>query len=616
MSYEYKAEDVLSFASAMGFETKRKGNELNFKNCPYCGSNRSDQYTFSINLETGAFKCLRASCGKQGHFVELARDKNFPLLDAQPKRYRQLKQVQITVREPAIEYLKTRGISKETAKAYKITTQKGKDNILVFPFYDENGIMVAAKYRKTDFQKGVDKNKEWFEHDTKPILFGMNQCKDFKTLIITEGQLDSLTVADCGIPNAVSVPTGAKGFTWVEHCYNWVNSFEEIIVFGDNEHGQITLVEDIAKKFPKKKIKVVRQIDYLGEKDANDIYRKYGKSAILTAVGNAQLRPVESVKCLSQVKFVNLSEMPKIKTGIYELDKSIGGIYYGQVALLTGKRGEGKSTLGSMIFKSALEQGVSCFAYSGELPDFHFKSWLDLQVAGVQNIEAKTNEFNEKYYIIKAAAKQTINTWYEGRAYIYDNNALFEAEGTEREQATLLNTIERVARQYDVKFVLLDNLMTALDVSDSDELFNSQREFVKQVKRLSQKLDIAILMIAHPKKEGKGSELDNDSVSGTSDITNLVDVVLTYSRNEEAANKDTFQSLIGVTKNRLTGKLLKGKDRILAKYSARTKRIACKEDDIESLSVCFQKPESLSDFETILSEDDLSKALDKHTLTL
>jgi RecA-family ATPase len=158
--------------------------------------------------------------------------------------------------------------------------------------------------------------------------------------------------------------------------------------------------------------------------------------------------------------------------------------------------------------------------------------------------------------------------------------------------------------------------MTALDVSDSDELFNSQREFVKKVKRLAQKLDIAILLIAHPKKEGKGAELDNDSVSGTSDITNLVDVVMTYSKNEDAATKDTFQSLIGVTKNRLSGKLLKGKDRILAKYSARTKRIACKMDDIEKLSTCFQKTNCLDEFETILSEDDLDKTLDKYTFTL
>jgi twinkle protein len=603
MSYEYKIDDVIGFVSANGAETRRKGNELEFKYCPYCSGNKKDRYTFSINLETGAYCCLRASCGKQGHFVELARDFNYPLLDTQPKKYRKLKQAPIQIREPAIEYLKTRGISAEIAKKYKITTQRDKDDILVFPFFDENGIMVAAKYRKTDFQKGIDKNKEWFEHDTKPILFGMRQCVDFGSLVITEGQIDSLTLAECGIQNPVSVPTGARGFTWVEHCYNWVNQFKELIIFGDYENNRITLVDDIAKKFPKKKIKVVRKVDYLGEKDANDIYRKYGKAAILTAVGNAELRPVTAVKDLSTVKNINLSEMPNVKTGIYELDKTIGGIYYGQVALLTGKRGEGKSTLGSMIFKSALEQNISCFAYSGELPDYHFRSWLDLQVAGSQNIIMKKNEYDEPYYVIDSNIKRTLDDWYSGRAYVYDNDALIETTDEEKEQIMLLSTIERVARQYDVRFVLLDNLMTALDVSDSEELFNSQREFVKKIKRLAHELDIAILLIAHPKKENKSAELDNDSVSGTSDITNLVDIVMTYSKNDDTATNDVFPSLIGITKNRLTGKILKGKNRILVKYSAKTKRIACAKDDIEHISKCF-KNDNMSDFVEILSYDE------------
>ena len=80
-----------------------------------------------------------------------------------------------------------------------------------------------------------------------PILFGMAQCEDFTRLIITEGQLDSLSVASCDIKNAVSVPTGALGFTWLANCWDWVNKFEEIVVFGDYEKGKITLIETLEK---------------------------------------------------------------------------------------------------------------------------------------------------------------------------------------------------------------------------------------------------------------------------------------------------------------------------------------------------------------------------------
>ena len=73
--------------------------------------------------------------------------------------------------------------------------------------------MCIRDSRKTDFDKSRDKNKEWCENYTMPILFGMKQCVDFGTLVITEGQIDSLTLADCGIKNAVSVPTGCLLYT-------------------------------------------------------------------------------------------------------------------------------------------------------------------------------------------------------------------------------------------------------------------------------------------------------------------------------------------------------------------------------------------------------------------
>ena len=70
--------------------------------------------------------------------------------------------------------------------------------------------MQFVKYRKTDFDKARDKNKEWCEAGTRPILFGMKQCVDFETLVITEGQIDSLSVSEAGVKNAVSVPTGPE----------------------------------------------------------------------------------------------------------------------------------------------------------------------------------------------------------------------------------------------------------------------------------------------------------------------------------------------------------------------------------------------------------------------
>lgn len=575
MSYEYNKQDVIDFASMIQTEKHEKGNELFFAECPYChGGTHHDKDTFSINLENGTFNCFRSGCGKHGHFVELARDFCFPLDFGEVKKYKQLPQRKIEVRPAAITYLEGRGISKAVAEKYNITTAKNDQHVLVFPFYDENGIMQFVKYRKTNFNPQKDKNKEWSEAGAKPILFGMQQCQDRTTVVITEGQIDSLSVAEAGIKNAVSVPNGARGFTWYQHCADWLNEFDEIIVFGDNEHGQITLVNELQARVSQK-VRVVRVVDYLGEKDANDILRKYGKDAIIKAIENAEVPKLKNVKKLSDVKSVSLMDMPKIRTGLYELDKVIGGLYLGQVSLWSGKRGEGKSTLASQVIAEAVEQDWNVFVYSGELPDFHFKRWLDMQLAGPDHLTKNEDIFGDTYYTIPDDVQKKINDWYQDKIYIYDNAYIPE---TASETETLLTTVEKVIKQYDTRLICLDNLMTAMEQVDSkDNLYTAQSNFVWSLKNLAMKYNVHIMLVAHPRKTQVG-EMGNDDIAGSGDITNKVDTVIFYGRQNST---EDGMGHITVTKNRLTGKLAVGKNTIETQYSRSSKRIATGEKDAE-----------------------------------
>ena len=560
--YEFKSSDVLDFANYIGTEVKQKGNELFFKYCPQCKGGGGDKETFSVNLETGAFKCFRASCDYHGHFVELARDFGFKLDDEQERKYRKLPQPKIESKPKAIEWLEKRGISADVVKKYKITVQKDNDNILVFPFYDEQGVMQFVKYRKMDFDKEKDKNKEWCEKDTMPILFGMAQCEDFSRLVITEGQIDSLSVASCGIKNAVSVPTGALGFTWLANCWDWINKFEEIVVFGDYEKGKITLIETLEKRI-QGKVKCVRCEDYLCEKDANDILRKYGKDAIIKAVENAELREVKYVKRLANVEAVNLADLPKIKTGIRQLDRVCGGLLRGHVVLLSGKRGEGKSTFMSQIVAEAIEQDNAVFVYSGELPNYHFKNWLDLQIAGNKQISTRQNEYGDYEYYLTAETVKTINKWYYDKAFIFDNSAV-----SDNEYEGLLKVIVDSICRYDIKLVCIDNLMTAMDCDVNTDLYRQQSSFVKNLEKMAQQYDVAIILVAHPKKTQ--GDFDNDTVSGSSDITNAVSFVFNYQRAKDGAEYD---SELMITKNRLNGKILTGENSIKLYYSEKSKRV-------------------------------------------
>ncbi len=558
--YEFKQSHAYDFAQFLGIRTFEKGEQLHFKNCPYCkGLGKGNERTFAIDLRTGQFKCLRASCSVSGNMLTLARDFDFSLgteVDEyyKPKKqYRRLKQPKekITPKQTAIDYLTNRGISKEVIEQYEITCQSKNNAILVFPFFDENKIMQFVKYRRTDYNKENHSNKEWCEANCKPILFGMKQCKDFKRLIVTEGQIDSLSVATAGIDNAVSVPTGAKGFTWIPYCWEWVRKFEEIVIFGDFEKGKMTLLEDFQKRFPNK-IKYVREQDYKGCKDANELLVKHGKAAVREAIEQATISKVSRVLSLADVENVDIYQLPKLKTGISKLDSLLyGGLPFGQVHLIAGKRGDGKSTFASQIVAEAIEQGYNTFVYSGELPNYLFKSWLDFQIAGKSHIiEAKKD--NEISRFISKQNQSLIHNWYKEKAYIYDSR-IVDAE----EQEDILRTITQVIMCYGVKVILIDNLMTAidLDTEKNSDRYDKQSNFVKRLAKIALRFNVIILLVAHRRKNGFSTDA-NEEVYGSSNITNLAGVILSYDRDKEL--EEPKRRLI-VSKNRLFGKLeLKG----------------------------------------------------------
>ena len=584
--YDFNPDDARRFAQEQGIKARKRGDELHFSRCPYCRNKTDDKNTFAINLHTGQFKCLRASCGAKGNMITLARDFNFSLGNDfdeyfnRRKRYRDLSRYpRPIVRPPAVTYMESRGISAAITEKYGITTQKEHDNILVFPFFDEYGKMQFIKYRKTDFDKDKDRNKEWSERDCKPILFGMDHCSadQSETLVLTEGQIDSLSVAEAfsGNINAVSVPTGAKGFTWVPYCWDFLGRFKTLIVFGDHEKGHITLLEEMQNRF-NGVVKHVRPEDYQDCKDANELLVRHGKQAVIDAVNQSVIVENKRIKKLSEVKSKNMAEMESISTGITQLNQLIGGFYYGQLIILTGERGFGKSTLASQFIVYAIDQGVTTFCYSGELPDWSFQDWFDRQCAGRDYINVATSELGYDNYLIDGAALELIHDWYDDKCYIYDNTVV---SSEDEENETILKTLETAIKQYGCRMLLIDNLMTAIEDDMSSDLYRQQTAFVRALVKMSKRYNVIILLIVHPRKRN-GYQFNNDDVAGSSNITNLADVIMNYTlpKDEDEVRPDR---ILQVTKNRNNGKVKF--DGIPLWYDIPSKRI------LETRGMCHEK---------------------------
>ncbi len=566
--YQFRREDAEAFARSTGIRTFTNGNELFFSKCPYCGEYTNDKKTFSINLTTGMYSCFRSSCGAKGNMLTLARDFGFSLgrnndeYYYPTRHYKVFKQPTepIKPKDVALAYLEERGISADIVEKYQITS---KENIIVFPHFDEHGAIQTIKYRNPAPQEG--QAKEWFERGCKPILFGMAQCdlNASKTLIVTEGQIDALSIAEAGIPNAVSVPGGVKSFTWIPYCWDWMQQWERIVVFGDHEHGKVTLYNDFLDHW-KHKVWCVRAEDYKDCKDANDILRKYGAEQLRKCIDHAEKPPLTHIIDMSDVEDVDVNTLEKLHTNLPDLDITLaGGLPFGQLILITGKAGDGKSTLANQLIVEALNQEHKVFVYSGELPNYLLKSWMTFQAAGPDHIDGTTSGT----YTVKPYAKKLINEWYKDHIWIYDNRI---ATDEEIEQFRLMELVEEVIVRNGVRVILLDNLMTAIDLEavEGQDKYDKQSLFIKKLTRTAMKHNVLIMLVAH-KRKMTSSEV-NDTVAGSADIVNLASIVISYERSDKKDEQSNGKRWLKVTKNRLFGVTHDG---LLLEFDEKSKRI-------------------------------------------
>ena len=540
---------VIDLAEKHGFDRFYiSNNELKVRGvCPLClGGPHEDKDSFSINVRTGAWNCKRGSCTgingkKEGTFKELCAyfGEQPPVTYAMPqKTVAQKRTFQKPnpddlkpLTEEIITYCATRGISEETLKDWKISSDE-KGNI-VFPFY-RNEELVFVKYRRPKKYVKGDGPKEWRMENTESILFGMDMVSFNKPLVITEGQMDALALYESGVSNVVSVPSGAQDLNWIDTCWEWLEKFNDIILFGDSDEPGMDLVATLSKRLGEDRCMVPREYPefiWKGQdmnrvcKDANEILMAYGPDTLKNIVDSCEPAPVKGLIDVGTVKYIDPSLTPRILTKIPMLDNMIGGLNEGGITVLSGRRGEGKSTIGNSLMLNAIQQGYKCAVYSGELDSQQFCEWLFNTAVESKYISYKTIPSSGKNVAtISTKIWDRVGAWLQGKMYLYDNKIVFEEDPS----VSVIKLFEICARRYGCKLFLIDNLMSILTTGDDEN--RAQAKFMARVKAFATKYRVHVLCVCHPRKEKEGAVFSNDSVSGSSVLTNLADNVFSIEK--------------------------------------------------------------------------------------
>lgn len=583
-------------------------DERNLKCC--CPFHSEDHPSFIYNPKAYNFRCFGA-CSRSYDIIDVftycgdtyneACRKLFDLaqipysfgeLGVKTRRqYRYPKPVECTDKSAVYAYFDKRKISRRTVDFADV--RQDEDGNIVWNYYDTNDVLTMIKYRPARrVKKGETKCWCQKDADTTPLLFNMNRVNATMPLLICEGEPDCLTAIECGFTNAVSVPLGSTNFHWIEENWDWLEQFSSIIVCADNDEAGEKMQKECMYRLGSWRTKLVSiPTVHTSEdgkrhfvKDLNEALYWFGREKTLEMILNAKDSPVPGVVDFSDIDDIDLDSMDGIPTGLAELDRYLMKIFYGTLTIVTGINGSGKSSFLNQMVCKCLDAGENVYLFSGELPNFQLKNWINFIFAGQRNLAEHTYG-DAVYYKVTSEAKQKISSHYRNRLFI-------RKDGESNKKTDILQSMEDSVRKYGCKLVILDNL-TAIDLECSDNnKYEKQAELVSELIKFSVKFNVAVIFVVHPHKIDTMRRMNKMDVQGVSALIDLAHRIISLyrvqehdRRGERAVRGDKWRVepimadvVIDILKDRLTGYENRS---VNVYYDRPSKRFFTSQDDLD-----------------------------------
>jgi len=559
-----------------------KWNEKNLKGC--CPKHKEDSPSFVWMPKTNNFHCY--GCGVNIGIVDVYMEQGMSYSSACEKLFEE-NGIKFRFSERGIktkkeykyphlesgediniieEYLSKREISNQTFTACNVTSD-GKGNI-VFNYYNTDDVLMLVKYRPARKLKSSE-NKNWCQNnaDTSPILFNMNRVDVSKPLLICEGEIDCLSAIEAGFTNSVSVPFGAGNESWVEENWTWLEQFDKIIIWSDNDSAGEKMRKNIIPRLGAWRCYVVDSPTEgvyndktIKLKDINEILLVCGKQTVLDCIENANEVPITNIVDFADVEDFDLEQADGIYTGIKDLDMYISKMFYGTFNIFTGVNGSGKSSFVNQAFISeTLHQGQDVFIYSGELPNWQLRNWILFNLAGRRHVITTKKDGQPNMYKVKPEIKNEISEAYRGRLYFYDNELC-------RTSVALIEKMEEMARKKGTKVFIVDNL-TVVDLESNDNnKYDKQKEFIVNLIQFAKRFNVIVCLVIHPHKLDSVRRMNKMEIAGSMSLSDLAHRVfavhrVTAKEKEGTKNKKgdwieepiEFDVIVDILKDRLIG---------------------------------------------------------------
>lgn len=515
---------------------REDGKFIRHEPCPYCHSKDN----------VGVYDDGHAYCFGCGRRWQLDKDEI-----EQYKMYNEIERNKFmpeTIKLPGqLCGISDRSITLDTCKKFGVTVNLNQQGITehYYPYYDKDGNLIAYKKRIVN-----GKMFSWTGDAKDSTLFGMNAFpKGGRYVTLCEGECDAMACYQMfsGTGAYVSLKNGSKDLKAVKDAYEWLDSFENIIVCVDGDSPGRECARKIIEVLPPGKTKVVKMPE--SPKDANDFLKQGKVDEFKNLWWKAEdQRPEDVVNInttLGRVLTYRESHdyIPTPWSGLNEL---IQGTRAGQLVVLTAGSGQGKSSFMRAWMIDLLRRNKDI-----KIGCFFMEESIEETIVSLMSLAAGENLKRTEIWDSKTQEELTS----------YFNEVLFDGRiemFEPKENMTpdyIVNKIRYMAMAKGCKIIFLDHLSILVDSSDNVRM--DLNRLCKDVHQLCVGLGITVIAAIHLRKSQSnvdhesGAEVRLDDIKDSSSVKQLSDVVIAFERNGQS-DVPKIQNLtkVRVLKNR------------------------------------------------------------------
>jgi len=433
--------------------------------------------------------------------------------------------------------LNKRGISEKVCQQYKIYTD---GDVLRFHYFDDAGILCGCKVKT--------KNKIFrYEGETAGTLFGQHLFPATgKRVVITEGELDAASCQEAmpGWP-MVSLPSGAAAAKKsIQRALPWLQGYEEIVLFFDNDDAGRKATEEAASVLPPGKCKIAALQG--GFKDASDALSANDSEAIRRAIWDSKpYRPDGIVDGKSLLELVTTPSPPSDHEYPFNgLQGKLHGIRYGELVTITAGSGIGKSSFCRELATSLLQRGERVGYLA--LEESNRRTALGLMSSAV----GKSLHLGEHdRSTLTEAYQATLANW---NLFLFDGFGSFDPD-------LIYNRIEYLAAGLDARVIFLDHLSILLSGLDGDERRMIDTTMTR-LRSLVERTGVAMFLVSHLRRttgdtnHEEGARVTLGQLRGSAAIAQLSDGVIALERDQQSASGGG-DTTVRILKNRYSGEV-------------------------------------------------------------